>query len=50
MADVDVKASAWKTVQVGRVVLFLRGAYAGHLAAIVEVIDHKRVRTFAIDV
>ena len=44
MADIDVKASSWKLVEVGRVVTFLRGTYAGRLAAIVEIVDHKRVR------
>lgn len=43
MAEIDVKASSWKSVEVGRVVLFLRGTYAGRLAAIVEIVDHKRV-------
>lgn len=45
MAEVDVKASSWKTVQVGRVALFMRGIYAGRLATIIEIVDHKRVRT-----
>ncbi|KAI4151755.1 MAG: hypothetical protein LQ340_003316 [Diploschistes diacapsis] len=43
MAEVDVKASSWKTVQVGRVALFMRGIYAGRLATIIEIVDHKRV-------
>ena len=50
MADIDVKASSWKYVEVGRVVLFLRGTLAGRLAAIVEIIDHKRVRNPSEDV
>ena len=43
MAEIDVVASSWKTVEVGRVVLFTRGEYTGRLAAIVEIVDHKRV-------
>ncbi|MCJ1326539.1 hypothetical protein MMC10_003204 [Thelotrema lepadinum] len=42
MAEIDVVASSWKTVEVGRVVLFTRGEYTGRLAAIVEIVDHKR--------
>lgn len=45
MGDANVTTSEWRTVQVGRVVLFSRGTYAGKLATIVEIIDHKRVRT-----
>lgn len=44
MGDADITASAWRNVEVGRVVLFSEGPYAGKLAAIVEIIDHKRVR------
>jgi large subunit ribosomal protein L14e len=44
MAEIDIKASSWKLVQVGRVVLIREGPYSGKLAAIVEIIDHKRVR------
>ena len=43
MADIDVKASKWKFVEVGRLVTFNDGPYKGRLAAIVEIIDHKRV-------
>jgi large subunit ribosomal protein L14e len=43
MTEIDVKASTWKLVEVGRIVLFQRGKYAGRLAAVVEIIDHKRV-------
>jgi len=42
MGDIDVKATAWRMVEVGRVVLFQNGPYAGRLATIVEIIDHKR--------
>ena len=42
-ADIEVKASQWRYVEVGRVVYFLNGPYAGRLAAIAEIIDHKRV-------
>lgn len=38
-------ASNWRQVEVGRVVLFYSGPYAGRTAAIVQIIDHKRVRT-----
>ncbi|KAH1297688.1 hypothetical protein KXW65_007458 [Aspergillus fumigatus] len=43
MADIDVKVAQWKLVEVGRVVLIRSGPYTGKLAAIVEIIDHKRV-------
>ncbi|GAM82872.1 hypothetical protein ANO11243_008580 [Dothideomycetidae sp. 11243] len=43
MGDANVTTSEWRNVQVGRVVLFSRGPYAGKLATIVEIIDHKRV-------
>ncbi|KAK9376209.1 60S ribosomal protein eL14 [Lipomyces chichibuensis] len=38
-----VKGSSWRLVEVGRVILINKGEYAGKLAAIVEIIDHKRV-------
>lgn len=44
MGSVEVTASAWRLVEVGRVVLFASGPFAGRLASIVEIIDHKRVR------
>lgn len=44
MGEADVKASTWRLVEVGRVVLFGTGPFAGRLAAISEIIDHKRVR------
>lgn len=44
MADIDVKVAQWKLVEVGRVVLIRRGPYIGKLAAIVEIVDHRRVR------
>ncbi|PKY06773.1 60S ribosomal protein L14-A [Aspergillus campestris IBT 28561] len=43
MADIDVKVAQWKLVEVGRVVLIRRGPYIGKLAAIVEIVDHRRV-------
>ncbi|MCJ1256071.1 hypothetical protein MMC24_003891 [Lignoscripta atroalba] len=43
MAEIEVKASHWRLVEVGRIVLFLNGPHTGRLAAIVEIIDHKRV-------
>lgn len=42
-SNIDVIASQWKYVEVGRVVLFLKGPFAGRLATIAEIIDHKRV-------
>lgn len=42
--ETSVKASNWRLVEVGRVVLVNKGPSAGKLATIVEVIDHKRVR------
>ncbi|OJD17254.1 hypothetical protein AJ78_02636 [Emergomyces pasteurianus Ep9510] len=42
MAQVDIKTSSWKLVEVGRVVLIRSGPYTGKLAVIVEIIDHKR--------
>lgn len=44
MGDAEVTASSWKLVEVGRVALFSNGPYAGRLAAIIQIIDHKRVR------
>ena len=44
MAHIDIKASEWKLVEVGRVVLIRSGPFTGKLAAIVEIIDHRRVR------
>jgi large subunit ribosomal protein L14e len=45
MGDAEITTSAWRQVEVGRVVLFNEGLYEGRLATIVEIIDHKRVRT-----
>ncbi|PQE07152.1 putative Nascent polypeptide-associated complex subunit alpha protein [Rutstroemia sp. NJR-2017a BVV2] len=42
MGDADIKASQWRLVEVGRIVLVARGPHEGRLAAIVEIIDHKR--------
>ncbi|MCJ1335689.1 hypothetical protein MMC09_000962 [Bachmanniomyces sp. S44760] len=42
MASIEIKATQWRMVEVGRVVLFLNGPHQGRLAAIVEIIDHKR--------
>jgi large subunit ribosomal protein L14e len=44
MGEAHVTASQWRLVEVGRVVLFTSGKYEGRLAAIAEIIDHKRVR------
>ncbi|KAF2422082.1 60S ribosomal protein L14-B [Tothia fuscella] len=44
MGDADITASRWRMVEVGRVVLFSSPSpYAGKIATIVEIIDHKRV-------
>lgn len=43
MSEIDIKPAGWKLVEVGRVVLLRSGPYAGKLATIVEIIDHKRV-------
>jgi large subunit ribosomal protein L14e len=43
MGDAEIKASSWRLVEVGRVVLIQGGPSDGKLAAIVEIIDHKRV-------
>ncbi|KAF2177189.1 hypothetical protein K469DRAFT_742628 [Zopfia rhizophila CBS 207.26] len=43
MGDADITTSQWRLVEVGRVVLFGSGPYQGRIAAIVEIIDHKRV-------
>jgi len=43
MGDAEIKASSWRLVEVGRVVLIHGGPSDGKLAAIVEIIDHKRV-------
>ncbi|CAB4256869.1 similar to Saccharomyces cerevisiae YHL001W RPL14B Protein component of the large (60S) ribosomal subunit, nearly identical to Rpl14Ap and has similarity to rat L14 ribosomal protein [Maudiozyma barnettii] len=40
--DSIVKASNWRLVEVGRVVLINKGKNAGKLATIVEVIDQKK--------
>jgi len=44
MGDANITTSAWRLVEVGRVVLFNEGVYEGRLATIVEIIDHKGVR------
>ncbi|TPX13927.1 uncharacterized protein E0L32_005627 [Thyridium curvatum] len=43
MGEANIVGSKWRQVEVGRVVLIQGDSpYAGHLAAIVEIIDHKR--------
>jgi large subunit ribosomal protein L14e len=51
MGEASIVGSKWRLVEVGRVVL-LQGdsAYAGRLATIVEIIDHKRVCGYFIQV
>ncbi|OCK82162.1 60S ribosomal protein L14 [Lepidopterella palustris CBS 459.81] len=41
--NIDVKSTNWRLVEVGRVVIFSEGKLEGRLAAIVEIVDHKRV-------
>ncbi|KAF3490663.1 60S ribosomal protein L14 [Arthroderma uncinatum] len=41
--EIDVKPSTWKLVEVGRVVLIRKGPHADKLAAISEIVDHKRI-------
>lgn len=48
MAEIEIHASQWRLVEVGRVVLFTHGIYKDRLAVIVEIIDHKRVRSLPI--
>lgn len=45
MGEALIEGSNWRLVEVGRVLL-INGEhpYNGRLAAIVEIIDHKRVR------
>lgn len=43
MGDATIITSSWRLVEVGRVVLVQGGVHDGKLAAIVEIIDHKRV-------
>lgn len=44
MPEINVKVSSWKMVEVGRLVLIRSGPFEGKLAAIVEIVDHRRVR------
>lgn len=46
MADIDITIAQWKLVEIGRVVLIRRGPFTGKLAAIVEIVDHRRVCEF----
>ncbi|KAK9378242.1 60S ribosomal protein eL14 [Kockiozyma suomiensis] len=44
MAEVtSVQGPQWRLVETGRIVLVTKGPSAGKLAAIVEIIDHKRI-------
>lgn len=45
MGESSVVAPSWRQVEVGRVIHFGSGPYAGRIAAIVQIIDHKRVRS-----
>ncbi|CAN8100354.1 unnamed protein product [Discula destructiva] len=42
MGDINITSPEWRLIQVGRVVILQSGPDTGRLAAIVEVIDHKR--------
>ncbi|EMC94537.1 hypothetical protein BAUCODRAFT_111482 [Baudoinia panamericana UAMH 10762] len=42
MGEATVTQAKWRLVEVGRVAVFARGPYIGRLAAIVQIIDHKR--------
>ncbi|KAL9092861.1 MAG: hypothetical protein Q9165_004279 [Trypethelium subeluteriae] len=43
MGDAEITTSQWRLVELGRIVLFSHGPYTGRLAAIVEIVDHKRI-------
>lgn len=44
MGEATITQANWRLVEVGRVVLIQNdGPYNGRLAAVVEIIDHKRV-------
>lgn len=46
MGEALIEGSNWRLVEVGRVVLLTDNhPFAGRIAAIVEIIDHKRVRS-----
>ncbi len=48
MAEVNIVVSQWRYVEVGRIVLFTHGEFAGRLATTVEIVDHKRVRLLSV--
>ncbi|EME49592.1 hypothetical protein DOTSEDRAFT_68390 [Dothistroma septosporum NZE10] len=43
MGDAEVTASSWRQVEQGRIAFFANGPYINRVAAIVQIIDHKRV-------
>ncbi|CAK4031480.1 probable 60S ribosomal L14-A [Lecanosticta acicola] len=43
MGDAEVTASNWRSVEVGRIAFFGSGPYTARVAAIVQIVDHKRV-------
>jgi large subunit ribosomal protein L14e len=44
MGEAVIEGSNWRLVEVGRIILISEGhPCAGRLAAVVEIIDHKRV-------
>ena len=46
MAKISIASSKWPLVEVGRVVVLSEGEDDGRIAAIIEIIDHKRVRVW----
>lgn len=44
MGDAEVTASSWRQVEQGRIAFFANGPFINRVAAIVQIIDHKRVR------
>ena len=48
MAEINIETSQWRYVEVGRIVLFTHGEFAGRLATTVEIVDHKRVSLLSV--
>ncbi len=50
MGEALIEGSNWRLVEVGRVVVITNDhPFTGRLAAIVEIIDHKRVRSITVE-
>lgn len=50
MGEALIEGSNWRLVEVGRVVVITGDhPFTGRLAAIVEIIDHKRVRPIIVE-